>query len=375
MPNNSHREAEALAAEAAGALAEGRSQEGVDLYLRAALLEETALSQVPETKVRTRSILSVSVASLLYKAGLFQKAERRIYQMLGSTSLEEWAERQLRELLQVVLDEAVVVTNLRQRYSGESFTVALRGGEIGSGTGPLDLILEKGAAFRSLIWRFAEWIGDYPLRLSGNPPKELTSLIQSRASEPAIGSYRLQIRLTEPLQLDMFDAPKVQPKEVSDAMFDFLSIVNKGTAQQLEGFVRQPDYRRALLELVRNVAPSGKRITEIGIYRQKPDSIQAVYLTDALSKRIRDFLPRRPRDQKKPRRELKGVLRALHLDRHWLEITKENGEPERCDTVHHMLDDVVGPMVNRCVIVSGTVQQRRGRETLLLEEIELADDQ
>lgn len=374
MFNDKHREAEALSAAAANARAEEQLEEALKLYARAASAEEAALSEVPEEKVRTRSVLSVSVASLLYKAHMLDEAEVRIFRVLGLGSLEEWADRQLRELLQVVSDERILVTTLGRRYSGATITVALRGGEIGSGTGPLDLILEKAASFRNLVYRFAEWIGKYPLRVRGNPPKELIELIQARASEPAPGSYRLEVRLTEPLQMQVFESPRVRPQAVSDAMFDFFARLTEGTPAQLEELVPESDYRRALLQLTKNLTPLGKRLREIGISRRRDDKIQSVYLTDALPRRIREVLPPREMDESEPRDKLRGVLRALHLDKNWLEVTKKDGEPVKCDTVHDMLDDVVGPMVNREVVATGPVRLRRGVRRLLVEEIELAEE-
>lgn len=374
MPNNYHREAEHLSAEASKARVDGRSREAIDLYSRAAEAEEAALSAIGEDKTRTRSILSLSVASLLYKAERLEEAELRIFQLLGSRSLEPWADRQLRDLLQVVSDERTLTIGLGRKYSGESIIVALRGGEIGSGTGPLDLILEKAAGFKSLLYRFAEWTGQYPLRRQGNPPKELMELIQARAMEPTPGSYRLEVRLTEPSQLSMFEAPKVNAEAVSNAMFKFLDHLVQGSASELEELVPQAEYRKAFLQLTRNIAPAGKRLKEVGIYRRRHDQIQSVYLTDAVAPKIREALPRKKEDEQKPRVELTGILRALHLDRNWLVLIEKDGKPVKCDTVHDMLDDVVGPMVNREVIVSGPMRMRSGLEKLLVEEIEVADE-
>ncbi|MGD0283427.1 MAG: hypothetical protein ABSB95_13815 [Dissulfurispiraceae bacterium] len=375
MLNDKHREAEDLSAAAAIARAQGRREEAVELYSRAAKAEEAALSEVSRDKARTRSILSLSLASFLYKAELLDAAEIKIFQLLGDGSLEEWADRQLRELLQVVSDEKMLVMALRRRYSGETITVALRGGEIGQGTGPLDLILEKAAGFQSLLYRFAEWVGKYPLRLRGNPPKDLMEFIQARASEPALGSYRIEIRLTEPLQMEMFESSRVQPQAVSDIMFEFFTKLTEGPPEKLEELVPQSDYRKAFLQLTRNLTPAGRRLKEIGIYRQHQSKIQSVFLTDALPRKIQEAFPRKEKDSQEPRIKLNGVLRALHLDKNWLEITRKDGERIRCDTVHDMLDDVVGPMVNREVIVSGAIRPRRGGvKRLIVEEIELAEE-
>jgi len=372
--SDKHREVEALSVYAAEATSQGRVKEAIEIYGKAAKLEEQALEEIPPDKTRTRSVLSVSVASLLYKAQMLDDAENAIFSSLASRNLEPWAETQLRELLSVVSDERLLAKTLHQRYSGESIVFALRGGEIGSGTGPLDLILEKASGFRSLLYRFAELIADYPLRTQGNPPKDVIDLIQARATEPALGSYRLEIRLTEPLQEELFGPSRLRPRILSDTLFQFLGGLTRGDYRKLEEVVPQLDYRRALLQLTRNVTPSGKRIKEIGIYRKQEMQTESVYLTEALPEKIKEVMPRQQKESGKKYGEIHGTLRALHLDKNWLELTLPNKEPVRCDTRHDMLDDVVGPMVNREVIVRGPTRLRRGVSCLLVEEIELAEE-
>jgi len=369
-----HREAEDLSAAATSAAAVGRYEEAKALYAQAAQLEEVAFKEIPTDKIRTRSILSVSVASLFYKAQLLKNAERVIFRFLGTERLEAWAERQLRELLLVVTDEKLLAEELKQRYSGENITVHLRGGEIGSGTGPLDLILEKTAGFRSLLYRFAEWIGEYPLRTSGDPPKELQDLIQARATEPTHGSYKLEILLTEPLQRELFGKERVRPHLVSDVLFNFIGQLMQGERDKIEALVPEPSYRKALLELTNNITPRGRRLQEVGIYRRRDDKIESVYLTEALSEQIKDIIPHKPKLPKEQEAQRRGILRALHLDEHWLELAISGGIREVCDTVPDMLDDVVGPMVNHEVIVRGPARPRRGKNKVLVEDIELVGE-
>ncbi|MBT8246376.1 MAG: hypothetical protein KJN73_01040, partial [Acidimicrobiia bacterium] len=132
-------------------------------------------------------------------------------------------------------------------------------------------------------------------------------------------------------------------------------------------------YRKALLELTRSVSPSGKRVAEIGLYRRKDKAVESVYLTAGLTQKARESLPKRKKKEREPDKELRGVLRALHLDENWLELTVRN-EHIKCDTLPDMLDDVVGPMVNHEVLVRGPERSRRGGvRRLLVEDIELAD--
>jgi hypothetical protein len=176
------------------------------------------------------------------------------------------------------------------------------------------------------------------------------------------------------LQADLFESSRVQPEAVADAFFDFMNVLNTGTAEQLERLVPEQGYREALLKLTRNVAPAGKRVREIGIYRPRHGRIQAVYLTDAIASRVKDALPRK-QEADSPREELYGILRALHLDENWLELTLQDGTHQKCNTLPDMLDDVVGPMVNRRVHLTGPRRRLPGGIVrLIVEDIELAED-
>jgi hypothetical protein len=66
-------------------------------------------------------------------------------------------------------------------------------------------------------------------------------------------------------------------------------------------------------------------------------------------------------------------LRGLHLDEDWLEIAVKNVEEQRTIRVYdarETLDDVVGPLVNREVVVDALLQPN-GRH--LLRDIQGAE--
>jgi hypothetical protein len=71
-----------------------------------------------------------------------------------------------------------------------------------------------------------------------------------------------------------------------------------------------------------------------------------------LNENIKRTLPTAP-EVPHQRIQLKGILRAVHLDKDWLELTVR-GQPEqhiRIDHTGDIIDDNVGPMINRPVIV------------------------
>jgi hypothetical protein len=72
--------------------------------------------------------------------------------------------------------------------------------------------------------------------------------------------------------------------------------------------------------------------------------------------------------------DVRGILRGLHLDQDWLEVT--TAEPPRGLQEHvriynagDVLDDVVGPMVNRKVVVTALYSGSR----YLYRDIELEE--
>jgi len=66
---------------------------------------------------------------------------------------------------------------------------------------------------------------------------------------------------------------------------------------------------------------------------------------------------------------------ALHLDKNWLTLKLEDGTYATFDTVPEMLDDVVGPMVNKHVLVTGSLKKNRKNVCLLVSEIEVVDEE
>ncbi len=67
--------------------------------------------------------------------------------------------------------------------------------------------------------------------------------------------------------------------------------------------------------------------------------------------------------------ELRGTLRAVHLDQDWLEIVVDD-VPTRVEGLQDTVDDVIGPMVNRRVVVKTT---RNPQNKMRFVDIEIID--
>ena len=76
-----------------------------------------------------------------------------------------------------------------------------------------------------------------------------------------------------------------------------------------------------------------------------------------------------PRDAQSSNLTLRGVLRAVHLEKDWLEVYV-NDAPVRISGVGETVDDVIGPMVNHSVMV---YVSNDGKGTFSFRDIELED--
>jgi hypothetical protein len=141
-------------------------------------------------------------------------------------------------------------------------------------------------------------------------------------------------------------------------------------AVQLPELVSSEEYRNTFLKLTRNLAPTGKNFSQVEV--RAADESQGIALGKENRKAINLVL--RPRSLKQEPagqapEELRGVLRALNLEKDWIEVLTD-GQTVHVDGLGEAVDDVIGPMVNRPVIVQAR-RTRGGRWQFV--DIELDD--
>ena len=344
-----HRQSEQYASDAEVAIRRGECNRAQDLYEKAAQAEEQALRKLDPAKSRTYGISTVSVVSLYFKADQRRTAESLAHRYLASEYLPDFASDQLRELLQSIWSEQI-----RER-AGVNFApgqvlVSVKGGEIVEGGAPLDLIVEKVQTVQSLFYRTTEFLLKFPHRRRGGPSREIQDSCQPWLFQAAPGSYQFAVAVQEKSQIEMFKA-NPSPKEIADQFLSILRASIESPEDELPEVVPDADYRSTFLKLTRNLTPTGKRFTQLDI--RSADETHALTLVPATRTAVSAAIrANKPSSATEPETEktLHGVLRALHLDRDWIEITV--GEDHlKINQVGEAVDDVIGPMVNRPVVV------------------------
>jgi len=267
-----HEVAERLAAQAEMLLRQGDPAQARSLYGEAAAAEQRAAAAFAgQNKARTFNILAVSHASLLYKSNQIDLAEQWTCVYLAHPTLNAWGRSKMRELLEVIWDEQTVERQGRE-YSGEEIWIALRGGEVGSGTAPVEVALHYMNSANQLVYRAVEWTAKFSFRRRGAAPASVLQALQARATQPVPGSYRFSVRLLKPEQMRLFpgEQPKdrIEPAAVATFVVDFLRAASGKRGEDVEDVVPDREYRQALLQLARNLLPRNPSVVrEIEVLR------------------------------------------------------------------------------------------------------------
>jgi hypothetical protein len=363
-----HAQSEKLAIEALLSLRAGDERGALSLYKQAAELEQEALYQLDPTKERTRGITAVSAVALWFKAADYLAAEKLAYAMLADSHLPEFAHEELRDLVQAIWTES------SKAKAGVAFIpgqvlVSVKGGEVVTGGAPLDLIVNKVQTIQSMFYRTVEFLRGTAHRRAGPPSKELQESCRPWLFQSAPGSYQFSVAIQKPPQLDFFKQD-VEPERIAQRFLEIVSASSRGDGTELERLVPDDKYRSTFLKLTRNLAPSGKTFDRIDLRASgeaRPVGLD-VESRNNINLQIRQTATLEIPEEEGPQ-EFRGTLRAVDLDKDWLDVVVD-GQSVHVQGLEDAVDDVIGPMVNRSVIVTAA---RLSTTKLKFVDIELAD--
>lgn len=368
-----HAESEKLAIEAQLAHGARRLDDALELYRRAADAEKRALDAVDVSKTRTRGVTAVSAVALWFKAGEYALAEQLAHAMLADAAMPSFARDELRNLVQAIWTES------SKKAAGVAFvpgqvTVSVKGGEVVTGGAPLDLIVDKVQTIQAIFYRTIELLNGVVHRRVGRPSKELQDSCRPWLFQAAPGSYQFSVAIQKPSQPDFFKQD-VEPEHIAQQFLEIVSASAADDVQTLEKLVPDETYRSTFRKLTRNLAPTGKSFERIELRASgdaKPVSL-GVESRAAINHNLRaQTIPpevtvavAQPEQQ-----ELRGTLRAVDLDKDWLDVVVD-GVSNHVVGVQDAVDDVIGPMVNRAVVVRVTRSPRDNK--LNYVDIELVE--
>lgn len=317
------------------------------MYRNAADLELEALDSIPLGKTRTRGIIGVSAASLLFKASEYSRAANVSLQLLNGEVSSDIRE-QLQGVLQAVWNEQTRQEAAVKFLPGQVI-VSLSGGEIVTGGAPLDVIISKVQNIQSIFIRTIEYLSDMPFRLRGPAPTEIRDYCRPWLFQAPAGSYQFAVAVEAPKQSDMFKS-HINPGDVTDKFLDIMQATTADSFDRLEQVIDREDYRNAFVKLTRNLAPTGRSYDQVRIYSY--DNPREVTLTIDARTYANEYVTSLVSSSEESQRgTVTGILRALDLDRDWLEVDV-GGKHQRILGLEDAVDDIIGPLVNRQVKVT-----------------------
>jgi hypothetical protein len=369
-----HTQSEKLASEADIAARGGDAPTALTLYAKAAVAEEKALEALSPNKARTLGITAVSAASLWLMGREYQRAQQVAYRWLSTDQLPSFAVSQLRDLLQTIWGEEMRSKSDVTFLPGD-ITVSVSGGEVLYGGAPLDLILRKVEEMKAFVIRTIEMKLGQPLRKTRTPSDQVSDFFEPWLIQQPAGSYQFAIRIRTPRQIDLFPEQIPEVATVTSTTLDILRATAEDPEKGLPQVVADEEYQKAFLKLARNLAPTGKSFAQLSVGSVTAAAAPVVMLPAAregINQALRERSPRIPQADTPNEVQIRGVLRGLSLNKDWLEVTVTDragkSEDVRVWDAKETLDDVIGPMVNRKVVIDAF--RKPGTQRLHLRDIQ-----
>lgn len=363
-----HRQSEAMASTASVAARAGNPEESNKLYGQAAELERKALEALDPSKTRTFGITAVSILSLLFKAGEFDKVEIQAYRMLAEQKLPEFAVENTRLIVQAVWNERA------KSQAGVSFLpgevlISVKGGEVIFGGAPLDLIVDKVQIIQSLFYRTLELMKGLPHRMRGGPSRDVMDACRPWLLQAPPGSYQFSVAIQGSAQSDFF-RHQVSPDDVALKFLTILKAATEDEARAMTDIIPDSQYRSTFLKLTRNLAPTGNVFERMEIkHSGYPEGVLLVPQNRvSINKLLKPAADKSVQvDQQQV--DLSGILRAVHLDKDWIELISD-GKLIHISGVKETVDDVIGPMINKPVTVKVIRHSEQNWQFIDIERIE-----
>ena len=357
-----HQKSERLAAEAQG-LALTAPDRARALYAEAAKAEAAALMEVNITKIRTLGVTAISAVALWFKAREFAESQKLAHQILGEADLPAFAREQLQVLLQTIWSEEVR-QKADSKFTEGAVLVSVAGGHILTGGAPLELVVAKVELLQSIFFRTVEFLQNMPHRKRGRASIDVQKICRPWLFQAAPGSYQFAIAIEDVAQGKLFEQVATA-EEIKGAFVALLRDATEDPETALAERVPDKEYRGTFLKLTRELAPTGKDFSVMTIRRDALDP-NPITLDANARKGVGDVIRKdfvKPRAKGEIEDTLHGTLRAVHLDEDWLEITID-GDHKRVHGVGETVDDEIGPLMNRQVVVR-ILRQASGRITFV----------
>ena len=371
-----HEKAMYLAEMAVVTKLQGDLERANQLFRQAYENEAKAARLMPEepSPEPTRSILYRSAASLALDCNEYREAERLIALGLAGQPPEEIA-IELRDLF----DKVNFQRHLDLRgitLEPEEVQMSIAGKAISPGLAPSEQFIMRIEDTQKLIYRTVERLLGKPYR-EGGAASRVVRDYGLFISVPRAASFAVSLRVSRPIQppLPAFgkEFTYVEPTHVIDEVLACLELFNKSEESQLRERIPDEAYYRNFVGISKNIAPDGNEVKVVGFTAIRPGVERRINLTkprDEIKLALESRVGLEPGAERKMG-TFTGTLRfadAINVARPKIKLIDENGNTYNVIVPEGMMSDIVKPLWEELVTVTGFY---RGR-AIHLEEIRRA---
>lgn len=353
---------------------DGGDQSGARASFRKAMeFERQAAYATKEDAEPDRSVLFRSAASLALDCNELRVAEQLLAMALSGYPPEEIAE-EIRDLLeQVHFRRHLEVRGLT--LDATEMQMSIAGESVGFGVASSDEFVSRVRAAETLVLRTVERKLNYPYREGGSPKNRLRDRFGVFLSVPRAASFAFTLKLGRPTkQMDLF--PNDDASAVIDEVLDLLEVVQELDRDELARRIPEQPYLVNFNALAKTIAPDGERVSMVGLTAYRPGRTRRVAFTRR-RKELPNFIPpavpqQSSVDASDRRVRVRGVLHYANVigRKNTIKLVDQNGSIDEILVPEGMMTDIVRPLWDDEVIVTGLRRRRR----IELEDIVPVDE-
>ena len=333
----------------------GETEIAIGIFSQALKYEIAAIDAMHEPSEPTYSILHRSAGTLALDCNNLRTAERMAARALANDPPPDVAQ-ELRDLLeQVYFRRHLELRGIT--LVDDELQLSLTGPGVGYGFVDSNEFLTRVGDSSRLLHRIVERKRNKPFRERGRLVKDIKENYELFISTPRAASFAVTLKLGSPMGQQSFPEFRGVP-EIVDEFIDLLELANKAKVSEIRERIPEQAYFRNFLGLARRIAPDGQRIRQVGFTVIRGSSQRSVGIT----RRAEEFGPLR-REESPPIESqtvtVQGVLRyadATGKGSDQIKVIDEKQEQHLVRVPEGMMNDIVRPMWDSIVEITGTVQ-------------------
>ena len=358
--NDIHNEAMDYAEYALSAKRRGDTVEAAQLFAKSLELERKAIDLLTERVEPEYSILHRSAATLALDCGEFRLAEQIASKALAGDPPEHvvWQLRSVTE--QVTQHDHLRLNGLA--LAEDELQMSLAGSMIGPGLASLDDFIPRADGMRKLMRRVSQHRNGQAHTENGSADVHRLRAPDVLISPLRAGSVAVTLKIGSPVEPEFPEI--IGSPDLVDETLDVIELIASSDSAGLASKCPDEAYRRNFVQLVRNIAPDGDRVTQVGFTAVSSGKERTLPLTTT-----RAELSRHSRTAAPDAREEAITGRLLAADgtsqrNQSIQVVQPDGTKRRIKVPAGMMDDIVRPLWNEEVTALCTV---RGKTATLVE--------